>query len=144
MPAIAVAAGTLMGPGCGSNLGVITLKDPNSTGECRLDVTNTIKVKVKRQGTADLEETKGMAWVVANRCKQAIDARKVTVLNFMKDGKPVPTPVTCRPADLQVTLQPGEFGLIACKVNDGAYGKYKYSVDLDGRTLDPDVIIKRK
>lgn len=124
------------------------------TGEaCNVDSVKTIKVKVEVLKVPQavpakddkyakfVESTKGLAWLVWNQCAKT---HEIEVGNFKLNGKPIDPPLVC-PMGYSAKPDEGAFGAIACKVRDGVeYGRYKYSVKLDGVVkLDPDVIIKR-
>ncbi len=139
-------------PACAGRVAQIKVA---GTGDlCNVDPIKTIKVKVEvlkvPQAVAPpkddkdlkfVESTKGMAWLVFNQCAKT---HEIEVGDFKLNGSPIGSPLVC---SMGYSAKPdvGAFGAIACKVKDGAaYGKYKYSVKLDGAVkLDPDVIIKR-
>lgn len=118
--------------GCAGRVGTIALKE--SGGSC-IVAKPKIVVDTKKSDPKFL----GMAWVVQNSCGQE---RKVAIGSFKKNGD-VDPPVDCK-GTFDVTLPAGSIGIISCVVKDGTEGKYKYIVSLDGKPIDPELIIKRR
>ena len=138
---ITVALLAVAFPACATRVGSISLMDP--TGTCVFQGPKTIEVHVKKGKSGDLEETRGVAWVVSNLCaKGSGEVRRVDVYDFKQDGAAA-DPLTC-PTGKYVKLEAGQIGVIACKVTSTAKGKYSYKVKIDDVLMkDPDVIIKR-
>jgi hypothetical protein len=118
---------------CAGRVGIIALED--KAGSCAV-AKPKIVVDTKKSDPKFL----GMAWVVQNSCDKE---RTVAIAGFKRNATDVEAPVDCK-GTFEVTLPEGSIGIISCVVKSGAEGKYKYTVKLNGKDVDPELIIKRR
>jgi hypothetical protein len=136
---VALALGvTLAAPGCAGRIGMIAFEGAGST--C-LVIKKPKKIVVNTKNFSD--RYLGMAWVIHNAC--ASEA-KVTIPPIKKGSDPV---LACEPADSEVKVPAGQVRVIACVVkpmadSQSTEGRYSYSIKLNDKEIDPDLIIKRK